>query len=151
MTASHGQFTVERLVKAPPALVYAAWSTKAGKEAWFVAPSDRWSLLTREFDFREGGRERLAGKWASGMVTTFDALYRNIVPNERIVYVYDMWIDDKRISVSLATVQFEPHGAGTKLTVTEQGVFVDGYDDAGSRERGTGDLMDQLVRAVEGK
>ncbi|HEY5238834.1 MAG TPA: SRPBCC family protein [Rhizomicrobium sp.] len=150
MTASHGQFTIERIVKAPPARVYAAWSTKEGKEAWFAAP-DKWTLLTREFDFREGGRERLAGKWASGMVTTFDALYRNIVPNERIVYVYDMWIDDKRISVSLATVQFEPHGAGTKLIVTEQGVFVDGYDDAGSRERGTGDLMDQLVRAVEGK
>jgi uncharacterized protein YndB with AHSA1/START domain len=150
MIASHGQFTIERIVNAPPALVYAAWSTKEGKEAWFVAPSGRWSLLTREFDFREGGRERLAGKWASGMVTTFDALYRNIVPNERIVYVYDMWIDDKRISVSLATVQFEPHGADTKLIVTEQGVFVDGYDDAGNRERGTGDLMDQLVRAVEG-
>jgi hypothetical protein len=28
--------------------------------------------------------------------------------------------------------------------VTEQGAFLDGYDDAGSRERGTGFLLDSL-------
>jgi hypothetical protein len=32
----------------------------------------------------------------------------------------------------------------TALTVTEQGVFLDGYEDAGSREIGTGFLLDRL-------
>jgi uncharacterized protein YndB with AHSA1/START domain len=66
------------------------------------------------------------------MVHSFNARYQDIVPNERIIYSYDMNLDEKRISVSLATIEFEPAGSGTKLTITEQGAFLDGYDDAGS-------------------
>ena len=79
------------------------------------------------------------------MTTTFDAIYYDIVPRERIVYTYEMHLDDRKISVSLATLEIEPAGAGrTKLKVREQGAFLDGYDDAGSREHGTGDLLDKL-------
>ena len=81
-------------------------------------------------DFRVGGRER---RRAVGRRrhTTFDAVYHDIVPNERIVYTYEMHLDDRKISVSLATLQIKPAGAGrTKLSVTEQGAFLDGYDDA---------------------
>jgi hypothetical protein len=46
--------------------------------------------------------------------------------------------------VSLATLQLTADGAGTTLSVTEQGAFLDGYDDAGSREHGTGMLLDAL-------
>ena len=38
----------------------------------------------------------------------FDSLYYDIVPDERIVYSYEMHLDDKRISVSLATIEFAP-------------------------------------------
>ncbi len=66
-------------------------------------------------------------------------------PNERIVYAYEMHLDDRKISVSLATLQAQAGGAQrTKLMVTEQGAFLDGYDDAGSREQGTGFLLDRL-------
>jgi hypothetical protein len=33
--------------------------------------------------------------------------------------------------------------------MTEQGAFLDGYDDAGSRERGTQFLLDALGRSLE--
>jgi hypothetical protein len=36
----------------------------------------------------------------------------------------------------------------TKLLVDEQGAFLDGYDDAGSRERGTGYLLDKLGESL---
>ena len=49
------------------------------------------------------------------------ATYLDVVPNERLVYVYEMRIDDAKISVSLATVTLAPEGAGTLLTITEQG------------------------------
>jgi Activator of Hsp90 ATPase homolog 1-like protein len=55
-----------------------------------------------------------------------------------------MHIDERRISVSLATMEFKPHGAGTKFVLTEQGAFLDGYDDAGERERGANELLTQL-------
>ena len=66
------------------------------------------------------------------------------VPNERLVYCYQMFLDERKISVSLATLQLEPSGRGTRLKVAEQGAFLDGYDDCGSRERGTADLPDAL-------
>jgi uncharacterized protein YndB with AHSA1/START domain len=66
------------------------------------------------------------------------------VANERLVYSYVMHMDDKKISVSLATMQLKQSGGKTTLSVTEQGAFLDGYDDVGSREHGTGLLLDQL-------
>ncbi len=150
----HGAFTIERELAYPPERVYAAWSDPKAKAAWFSAPSDKWKLVAREMDFRVGGRERLKGKWANGMVTFFDAHYLDIVPGKRVVYSYNMHIDERKISVSLATIQIvaaQVGGkAGTRMIVTEQGAFLDGYEDKGSREHGTNALMDQLARSLEG-
>ena len=70
------------------------------------------------------------------------------MPNERIVFCYEMHIGKAKISVSLATVEFKPDRKGTRFVLTEQGAFLDGYDDAGSRERGTRGLLDQLEKAL---
>jgi uncharacterized protein YndB with AHSA1/START domain len=78
------------------------------------------------------------------MVSTFDAAYLDVIPNERLVYSYVMHLDDRKISVSLATMELRREGSGTTLAVTEQGVFLDGYDDNGAREHGTGILLDTL-------
>jgi uncharacterized protein YndB with AHSA1/START domain len=78
------------------------------------------------------------------MVSAFYCTYQDIVPDERIVYAYRMSLDGVPISVSLATIEIRPEGSGARLTVTEDGVFLDGYEDNGSREAGTGWLMDQL-------
>jgi uncharacterized protein YndB with AHSA1/START domain len=144
-SAVHAIFTIERTYAAvSPKRVFAAFATEAGKAAWFSAPSDEWTLVTREFDFRVGGRERLKGRWTSGVVTDFHVHYWDIVPDARIVYAYEMHHNDRKLSVSLATIEFKPAGAGTHLAITEQGVFLDGYDDAGSREHGANALMDRM-------
>jgi uncharacterized protein YndB with AHSA1/START domain len=78
------------------------------------------------------------------MVSCFDAVYHDVIPNQRLVYTYEMHLNEKKISVSLATMQLKEGGAKTTLLVTEQGAFLDGYDDAGSREHGTGLLLDAL-------
>jgi len=94
-------------------------------------------------DVRPGGRERLKGRWASGMVSTFDAVYFDVMPDERLVYAYEMSLDDRKVSVSLATIELTPVGDGTRFSITEQGAYLDGLDD-GSRERGTAYLLDRL-------
>jgi uncharacterized protein YndB with AHSA1/START domain len=99
-------------------------------------------------DVRSGGREYVKGRWEGGTVSTFDAIYHDVIPNERLVYSYQMHLDDRKISVSLATLQLRPQDGKTTLTVTEQGAFLDGYDDAGSREQGTGHLLDALGRSL---
>jgi uncharacterized protein YndB with AHSA1/START domain len=144
----YASFTLERHYDAPVALLYKAFSDEQAKRRWFGGGSE-WDLKSREFDFRVGGKEHLSGKWKSGMVSAFDALYHDIVPEQRIVYAYDMHLDGKHISVSLATLLFAVDGAGSKLTITEQGAFLDGYDDAGSREKGTRGLMERIADSLK--
>jgi uncharacterized protein YndB with AHSA1/START domain len=146
---AHGVFTIERTYPGvTPQRVFDAFATEAGKAAWFSAPNDAWDLVEREFDFRPGGRETLKGKWASGDVTFFDARYFDIVRGERIVYAYDMWHEDRKLSVSLATLEFHAVDGGTKFKLCEQGAFLDGYDDAGSREHGTNELIDRMAASL---
>ena len=57
-------------------------------------------------DVRVGGRERVIGKFADGSESRFEALYFDVVPERRIVYTYDMYWQGKKISVSLASVEF---------------------------------------------
>ncbi len=64
--------------------------------------------------------------------------------DQRIVYAYSMDADGTVISVSVTTVEFTSTGTGTTLTFTEQGVFLDGADTPAIREKGTGELLDQL-------
>jgi len=146
---SHATFVIERVYDASPARVFNAWADPAAKAQWFTAPPEQWALQVRKSDFRVGGRDRLVGAWLDGPVSAFDCRYQDIVPNQRIVYTYDMHLDDKRISVSLATVEFRPEGSGTRLIVTEQGTFLNGYEDAGSREAGTRWLLDNLEAALK--
>lgn len=148
-TVAHGIFHIERTVAASRARVYAAFTDPEAKIKWFAAPSGEWTTVERSMDVRVGGSERLIGRWKSGMVTDFAATYLDIVPDTRLVYTYTMHIDERKISVSLATIEISDAGDGrTKLRVTEQGAFLDGYDDAGSREHGTNHLMDQLVASL---
>jgi len=148
-SVQHATFVIEREFAFPPARVFAAWADPKAKSKWFSGPSGQWTPLERQMEFRIGGRERAKGRWAGGRVTDFQAVYHDIVQDQRIVYSYAMHVDEKRISVSLATIEFAPSGKGTKLVLTEQGAFLDGYDDAGSRERGTGALMDALTKSLE--
>ena len=46
-------------------------------------------------------------------------------------------------------MELEPEGAGTRLVYTEQGAFLDGYDNPDDRERGTAELLDALGRELE--
>ena len=148
-SAVHASFTVERAYDAAPAVVFHALTDQAAKDRWFGGGDDC-TVVERTMDVRPGGREWLKGRWASGTVHTFDAVYFDVVPNDRLVYVYEMHLNDRKISVSLATLELTPIGAGTRLVVTEQGAFLDGYDDNGSREHGTGWLLDRLGASLAG-
>jgi len=146
----HATFVIERKFDHDPAMVYRAWTDPIAKARWFNGPPDKWTEQLREMDLRVGGRERVAGKFIDGSESRFEALYFDVVPDRRLVYTYDMFWQGKKISVTLATIEFVAAGRGTKLIVTEHGAFLDGYEDAGSRERGTNSLMDQLGRALAG-
>lgn len=151
----HAIFTIERMFKASPKRAFAAWSTAEAKAKWFVGPDGQYVEEIREFNFREGGSDRLKARWNSGMVSDFRNTYWEIIPDKRIVYAYEMFMNEKfRMSVSLATIEFEPAGTGTKMTLTEQGAFLEPFapdgNDADGREHGTRLLIDRYAEFVDG-
>ena len=148
----HASFTLTRHWPHAPEKVFQAFAKEEAKAKWFGGPPG-WQQHEKLFAFREGGRELLSGRHPNGMVSTFDCTYHDIVaPKDggegRIIYSYVMHLDGRKISVSQASVELKPDGAGTKLVLTEYGDYLDGYDDAGSREHGTNWLMDQLGKSL---
>ncbi|MGZ3423136.1 MAG: SRPBCC family protein [Polyangiales bacterium] len=141
--AHHDTFVIERTYPSTPARVFAAWSNPKSKARWFVGP-DEWTGDGHSLDFRVGGKERVAGGPKGGPVHTYEAVIQDIVPDQRIVSTYVMHIDDTRMSVSIATLELEPAGKGTRMKYTEQAVFLDGTDSVASREEGTRALFDNL-------
>lgn len=144
----HGSFRVERHYPASPQRVFRAFTDPQAKATWFGGGTDQ-QILVREMDVRPGGRERVQGKWSSGMVSTFDAVYFDVVPDERIVYTYEMHLDERKISVSLASIELKAEAGGTRVVVVEHGAFLDGYEDGGSREHGTNWLLDKLGASLQ--
>lgn len=144
----YATFCLERTYAASRAQVYRALTDPVAKAQWFGA-GGAFTPLVREMDVRNGGREVLKARWDSGLVTSFEAHYYDVVPEERLVYSYLMYFDERKISVSLATFELKAAGSGTRLVLTEQGAFLDGYDDAGTREHGTGLLLDALGTSLK--
>jgi uncharacterized protein YndB with AHSA1/START domain len=142
-SVTHASFVIERTYDAPPARVVAACSDPAIKKRWFVGP-ENWERSDYQLDFRVGGQETNSGGAEGGPTFTYRATIQDIVPDERIVSTYEMAMDGKRISVSVATLELAPEGSGTKLILTEQDAFLDGLDKVEFREQGTKELLDKL-------
>ena len=144
----HAMFCIERIYQASRTQVFKALTDPVAKAKWFGGGNGH-TILVREMDVRPGGRELVKGRWEHGLVSTFDAAYYDVIPDERLVYSYEMHLDERKISVSLATFELKSAGSGTRLILTEQGAFLGGYDDAGSRERGSNFLLDALGNSLE--
>jgi uncharacterized protein YndB with AHSA1/START domain len=146
----HATFTVDRTYPFPPETVFAAFTTAEAKRRWFAGP-EGWETRRYTLDFRPGGVEEWTGAPKGGSpVIDYDSRYQDVIPNERIITTYEMHIDGKRISVSVATFEFRRAGKGTRLVVTEQGAFLDGLDKPDQREQGTRELLEALGKALAG-
>jgi uncharacterized protein YndB with AHSA1/START domain len=138
-SAEHATIVLERLYEAPPERAFGAWADAAAKRRWFAGTDD-----DHELDFRVGGRESSSGRAPDGGEYAYEAIYRDIVPGERIVYTYELAIGGEPFSVSLVTVELAAADGGTRLLLTEQTVFLDRRDEAARREHGWGGLLDAL-------
>lgn len=145
---THATFTLERTYRAPRTRVFRAFSDYETKKKWFGGPA----TVEAGMDFQVGGREHAQGRVGEGAgehAYRFDSVYLDIVPDERIIYAYDMDMNGKHISASLATIELADAAGGTRLKLTEQGAYLDGFDDPKVREQGTRDLLEAIARVVE--
>jgi uncharacterized protein YndB with AHSA1/START domain len=147
-SAVHDTFVLDRHFKAAPARVFNAFADPQAKAKWFGGPAEM-KREDEQFEFREGGRETMVSVFGDGTRFGFYATYTDIVPDERIVYTYEMTMGGERISVSVATVEITavPSG-GTDLKITEQGVYLDGLDQPSMRRDGTEHLLDVLGESL---
>ena len=146
-SAIHSTFVLERTYDASPARVFAAFEDPEAKNRWFVN-GDGWGTDNYQADFRVGGYEKYRGTH-DGMAVSMESRYYDIVPNERIVFAYEMSFDENRISVSLTTIEFFGEGNGTRLVFTEHDTFLDGHEVPGPREEGSRGLLESLAAELE--
>ena len=78
-------------------------------------------------------------------VTLYTARFHALSPASRIVFDYDMHLDETHHSTSLATVELFQTSNGTRLLFTEQVAFLDGTSSVSSREHGTAVHLDRLT------
>jgi uncharacterized protein YndB with AHSA1/START domain len=148
----HGTFTLTRTWNTTPARVFAAWSDVEIKAQWFPGLDDGWSLVRRELDFRPGGREVLEGRiHAVDKTALYEARFHLIETDRRLIYAYDLHHDDIFHSVTLSSLLITPDGARTRVSYTEQIVFLDGRDGTAGRKHGTEIQWAVLERVLLGK
>jgi uncharacterized protein YndB with AHSA1/START domain len=146
---THATFVIERSYAAPVDAVWHALSDDDARAAWFGGGPE-FDEHERTHDFRVDGKATESGRWKNGPMSRYVSTYTDIVDKERMVYTYDMWVDDRHMSTSLTTITLEREGDGTRMTYTEQAVHLDGLDTVEGREEGTRGLLDALGVYVTG-
>ncbi|MGO1072026.1 SRPBCC family protein [Lysobacter sp. CA199] len=140
----HASFTIEREFAVPPRKVFRAWADPQAKRQWMTCEPGM-VVVDHRVDFRPGGDEIIDVRGTDGALHRFQGRYYDIVEDRRIVYSFGMHVDAAHLSASLATVQFAASVAGTKMTFTEQIVFLDGQQQLDERRLGTEAGFDHLA------
>jgi uncharacterized protein YndB with AHSA1/START domain len=82
----------------------------------------------------------------------FASRFLDIVPDERIVFSYELVLDGRRRMVCLVTVELVPSGGGTTISYTEQYALLvltgDGSRDRAHLEGGLRLLLNGLMTVV---
>ena len=120
-TATKPSLTLKRRYNAPPAKVFAAWTDPQKMMRW-MGPEGVQSV-DAGIDARVGGRYHLSMRSSNGEQHDVSGVYREVVPNEKLVFTWAWKSTPER--ESLVTVTFKPDGDGTLLTLTHEQFFDD--------------------------
>ncbi len=78
------EIRITREFDAPPHLVYRAWTTPELVRRWWTG--GRGEVTSIEIDLRTGGTWRYAMVADDGVAVVFSGEYREVVPDQRLVY-----------------------------------------------------------------
>ena len=132
--------TLTRRINAAPAKVYAAWTDPEKIAAWFGPTRVKEGSVQAETDLRAGGRYRISFHATDGEYFQVGGVYREIVPNERLVFSWAWHSTPERESE--LTISLKPDGAGTLLTLHHEKFFDEAARDG--HEKGWIELLGKL-------
>ncbi len=141
-TATKPSLTLKRRLNAPPAKVFAAWTDPEKVKGW-MGPGEV-KVLHVECDPRPGGRYRWLMQAPSGEQHDVSGSYREVVPNEKLVFTWGWKTMPERESV--VTVLLKPDGDGTLLTLTHEQFFDEEARDR--HQHGWSAALDKFERLV---
>ena len=109
--------SIVRKLNASPERVWHACTDAQALKQW-MAPSDAFTNLLTETDVRVGGRYHIIMKSPDGEEHDVSGVYREVVPNRKLVYTWAWKSTPER--VSLVTIELRPAGTGTELTLKHE-------------------------------
>ena len=139
--AAKPSLSLVRRFNASPEAVWRAWTDPEALKHW-MAPTDRHSVELAEAAVRVGGRYRLVMKAPDGELHDVSGVYREVVPNRKLVCTWAWKSTPER--ESLVTVLLRATPEGTELTLTQEAFFDEAARDR--HQQGWIGCIDQLER-----
>lgn len=118
-TAIKPSLTIKRRFDAAPEKVFAAWTDPEKLKRW-MGPGE---IFTKhaECDLRAGGRYWISMQTPNGEDHDVRGVYREVVPNEKLVFSWAWKSTPER--ESLVTITFKSDGGGTLMTLLHEQFF----------------------------
>jgi len=130
-----------RLLAAPPALVFRAWTNPEMLVRWW-GPND-FTIPSCHMDCRPGGSYRICMRGPDGTDHWAWGDYREVSPPERLVFTWRRDAEDGPDVETLVTVTLSKEGTGTRLHLHHTGFAGNATRD--SHRGGWGECLDKLV------
>lgn len=109
---------VERTIAASPERVFDAFTQAQQLARWF-GPSDEYTIQVHVLDARTGGRYRIEMRHSGGNVHVVAGTYEQVSRPSRLVFSW-AWEDRPEFGSSRITVNLEPKGDGTHLSLVQE-------------------------------
>jgi uncharacterized protein YndB with AHSA1/START domain len=157
-TLIENELNITRIFDAPRELVWKAWTEPEHFKRWW-GPKN-FTCPVCEMDFRVGGRYLNCMRSADGKDFWTTGVYREIVPQEKIVYT-DSFADEKGNEVppsyygmpgewgkeSIVTLILEEIDGKTKMTLRHTGI--PSGDMSTNTQQGWNELFDKLAESLK--
>jgi uncharacterized protein YndB with AHSA1/START domain len=137
--------TLTRRFHARPEKIFAAWTQAEQLVQWFGPAMVRAGSVKADLDVRVGGRYRISFvKDDNGEYFEAGGTYREVVPNERLVFTWAWHSTPERETV--VTISMKAEGAGTLMVFHHARFFDEAARD--NHERGWSAFFDKLDEFV---
>ena len=143
-SAERPSLTLTRRFRARPEKVWAAWTDPEKLIGWFCTSKARPGSFRADLDVRVGGRYRISFDMEPGEHSEVGGIYREVVPNEKLVFSWAWHSTPER--ESLVTVSIRPDGAGSLLVFTHEQFFDEAARD--NHAKGWNELFAQLEKVL---